>query len=425
MKKILILVLALVMMCSIGAQAEKIKLTAIASVDAGSAGAEVFHTIMDGFAKAHPDIELEIEEVAHDAFHTKLQAMAVAKQIPDLIYLWPGKRTGYVTDAGLIKDLRPWLKGKEDQFLDWALLPQGPNGEIWELPSRITSTHVIYINDRLLKELGLMYPKTLDELVEQSKKIREAGYTPLAMGNQAGWPMQSCLMSTLTERAGGMDWFNKAIKGDGASYADSEFVNALNVIKTLADEKVFIAGISQIERTQAYEQFVQEKAVYFLEGDWRIRDFIKSLTDEQKAYISLNTFPEIPNQKGMTGSQSAVAGTGFGMNANLEGAKADAAWELIWYYAGPAGSEIQITKGGVVPAYKMEPPDGVDPLLKKLIPFLAEHPMSYVLDDRMDAEGMMNVLNPGLQEVTMGSKTPEQLAKEYEEWVAANDSNRK
>ena len=51
--------------------------------------------------------------------------------------------------------------------------------------------------------------------------------------------------------------------------------------------------------------------------------------------------------------------------------------------------------------------------------------MSYVLDDRMDAEGMMNVLNPGLQEVSMGSKTPEQLAKEYEEWVAANDSNRK
>jgi raffinose/stachyose/melibiose transport system substrate-binding protein len=37
---------------------------------------------------------------------------------------------------------------------------------------------------------------------------------------------------------------------------------------------------------------------------------------------------------------------------------------------------------------------------------------------------MMNVLNPGLQELTMGAKSPEELAKEYETWVAANDSNR-
>ncbi len=56
------------------------------------------------------------------------------------------------------------------------------------------------------------------------------------------------------------------------------------------------------------------------------------------------------------------------------------------------GSEIRLSVAGIVPAYKAPVPDGVDPLLKKLIVFLAEHPMTYVLDDKLDAEGMMNVL---------------------------------
>lgn len=424
MKKVIVLLLALMILASF-VQAEPIKLTMLAMVEPGTVGAEAFKQTVEKFGEAFPDIELEIEEVAHEPFHTKLQAMAVAKQLPDIIFLWPGKRTGYVPAAGLVKDLRPWLEGKEDLFLEGMLDGQGPNGEIWELPSRITSTHVMYTNDRLLEELGLEFPKTLDELVAQGEKIREAGLIPLSMGNSEGWPMQSCLMSTLTERAGGLEWFDNAIKGDGASFADPEFVNALNVLKTLVDNQIFVPGMNQMDRTQAVELFAQEKAVYYIEGDWRITDFQKTLTDEQKAYISLNVFPEIPNQKGMAGSQSAVAGTGFGMNASLEGAKADAAWEWIWFWSGPVGSEIRLAVAGVVPAYKTPAPDGIDPLLKKLIAFLDEHPMTYVLDDKLDAEGMMNVLNPGLQELTMGAKTPEQLAEEYEAWVAANDSNRK
>ena len=431
MKKTIILVLALVMVFAVfslrpAQAAEKIKLSLLAMIEAGTPAADVFHNLyVPEFKKANPDIELEIEEMAHDPYQSKLQTIAVAKQIPDVILLYPGKRTGYVTAAGLVKDLRPWLKGKEDQFLPITMKPQGPNGEIWELPTRVTSTHVMYTNDKLLKQLGLSYPKTLDELVAQAEKIRAAGLIPLAMGNVEGWPMQSCLFSALTERAGGLAWFDKAIAGKGASFADPEFVNALNVIKTLADKKVFIDGVSQLDRPSALQQFVQEKAVYFLEGDWAITDFTKTLSAEQKEYVSLNVFPEIPNQKGQAGSQSGVPGTGYAMNANLDKAKAEAAWKWIWFQSGPAGSEIRITNEGIVPAYKLPTPANVDPLLKKLLTFLADHPMTYVLDDKMDAEGMMNVINPGLQELTMGAISPEDLAKKYEAWAAANDSNRK
>ena len=134
MKKILALALGMALMTSV-AYAEKVKLSILAMVEPGTVGEEAFNQTVEQFQAAFPDIELELERVSHDPFHSKLQAMAVGKQLPDAFFLWPGKRTGYVTAAGLAKDLRPWLKGKEDQFLTGMLAPQGPNGEIFELPN--------------------------------------------------------------------------------------------------------------------------------------------------------------------------------------------------------------------------------------------------------------------------------------------------
>jgi raffinose/stachyose/melibiose transport system substrate-binding protein len=378
---------------------------------------------MDAFKAANPDIELEIEYGFSEAYHNKLQPMAVAGQLPDIMFLWPDKRTGYVTASGLIKDLSPWIKGHEAEFVAGSLEAQGPKGEIFELPEQMTATHVMYVNEKLLKDLGLTFPKTMDELVAQGDKIRAAGLIPIAMSDKDGWPMQSCLLSTLTERAGGMEWYKKAIKGDGASFADAEFINALAVIDTLAKKEMFMAGITQAAYGDDMTQFVNEKAVYWIDGGWRVNNLVAELKPEQKAYVSLMTFPDIPNQKGMSGSTSSVPGTGFGMNAKLEGAKADAAWKYIWFWSGPDGSLIR-RKNGALPAYKLPADESLDPMIVKLQKFLADTPAGYVIDSKLDGAGMA-VLHAGLQEMIMGAKTPEQVAKEYEAWVAANDSNRK
>ena len=186
---------------------------------------------------------------------------------------------------------------------------------------------------------------------------------------------------------------------------------------------MFSPGINQADYGQALTDFVTEKAVYYIDGGWRVNNLVGELTDDQKGYMELYTFPDIPNQKGTSGSTAAVAGTGFGMNADLEGAKAEAAWNWIWYYSGPVGSAIR-QGHGANPAYKLPTPSNLDAMVKKLVKFVADTPAGYVIDAKMDAEGM-GVLHPALQEMILGKKTPLQVAQEYEAWVAANDSNRK
>jgi len=379
--------------------------------------------LFDTFYAKFPDVRLEIEYGFDEPYHDKLQAMLVADQLADVMFLWPGKRTGTVTRSGKIKDLRPWIKGHEDEFAPIAMAAQGPNGEIYELPEQVTATHVMFTNEKLMKDLGLSFPKTHGELMSQGDKIKGARLIPIAMTNKSQWQMQSCFLSALTERAGGMDWYKRVIVGDNAAFTDAEFVNALKVIDELSKREMFSPGINQLDYGQALTQFETEEAVYYIDGGWRANNLVSELTDDQKPYMVLNTYPDIPNQKGTSGSTAAVAGTGYGMHSKLTGEKAEAAWNWIWFYSGPEGSKLR--QGfGANPAYKLPTPADADPMIKKLVKFVGETPAGFVIDAVMDAEGM-GVLHPAIQEMMLGKKTPQQVAQEYEAWVAANDTSRK
>ena len=400
---------------------QKIKIKMYAYQDLSDATTSAnWDKLLNAFKTANPDIELEIEYGFNEPYHTKLQAMTQAGQIPDVVFLWPDKRTGEVTGSGMIKDLRPYLKGKENEFAPFAMTAQGPNGEIYELPEQVTATHVMYTNDKLLKDLGLTFPKTMAELIAQGDAIRAKGLIPIAMDNKDAWEMQSCFASALVERMCGKDWFKKAIVGK-AKFTDPEFVAAMQVIKDLADAQMFSPGINQAAYGTALTDFVNEKAVYFIDGGWRVNNLVTELSADQKEYVSLHVFPAIPGEKN-PGSTSAVAGTGYGMNAKLSGDKEKAAWRWVWFYSGPEGSKIRATFGAL-PAYKIDL-GNADIMLKKLNAFLGATPAGYVIDSVMDSEGM-GVFNPLLQELIMGNKTAADVGKEYETWVAANDSGRK
>ncbi len=381
-----------------------------------------FNEVRRAFEAANPNINLEFDYLFDEAYHNRLQAMAVAGQLPDVMFLWPDMRTGDVTGAGLVKDLSPWVDQVAHEFVPAALDAQGPNGEIWELPEQITATHVMFTNERLLSELGLAFPETFEELLAQGDVIRNAGYIPIAMDNGGGWQMQSTFLSALVERTGGRDWFDRAVLGE-VSFADPEFVRALVVIKTLSDAQMFTAGVNQAEYGQALTDFVNERAVYFIDGGWRTSNLTGELTAEQQEYTAYNVFPRLRNEQGQPKSTAVVAGTGFGMNANLSGEKAEAAWKWIYFFAGPEGSAIKAAQGWLPATMNAVGPDA-PVLTRKLADFLAATPGGYVVDSIMQAEGM-GVLHPAIQEMMFGALTPQQVGTRYENWVAANDSRRR
>lgn len=405
------------------AKDDTITLTLYNYRDTSTPDSDRWDRLFKEFNTRHPEITLIVENGFNDPYHLKLQALAAAGCLPDIVKLWPGKKTGYFDKKAYLQDLRPRLKEHINEFKPFIFSPQGPNGEIYELPDSINISHIIYTNERLLKRLNLTFPATFEELSAQSTIIRKANLIPIAMSNKDGWQMQSSLLSVLMHRTCGDEWCKNVVTGNQAAFLDKGFVNALEIIKTMSDNKMFSPGVNEAEYETSLEDFISEKAVYYIDGSWKNGELISTLTDEQKEYISLHTFPRIKGQKSEVNTTSAAIGAGFAMNINLEGKHADAAWQWIWFYTGPQGAKINSAYGTNV-SYKLALTEDTDVLRKKFNDFSNNLVMGPIIDNIMDSEGVVNVLENDIKEVMAGSITCVDAAFNYEFWVSKFDTGR-
>jgi raffinose/stachyose/melibiose transport system substrate-binding protein len=375
------------------------------------------------FEASRPDITFKHEYATGEAFHQKFQAMVASRELPDVFTTYIGKRTAYVTETGNALDLNAYLSDDfKKQFSEATWESQGPNGEIYTIAPSMAVCHAMYVNTDLLKKIGLEIPKTYQELLDQVKPIRDAGYYPVSMGNKDQWVVNSWLLSAFVDRMGGKDWFNKAMTGS-ASFTDTPFVSSLGFVNDMVQKNVFSPGVNQMSNTEADQEFYQQKSVYLIDAGWRTSAMVTSLPQEQQDAIEMIVFPALPGEV-QSNSSAAVLSEGFGINAKLGGTpEGQAAFDFIAYYTGEEGASIRL-KNGEIPTYKLDY-SGFDlpGLQLKYAEFQQSHPMGYVIDAKMDGEGM-GVLNPDLQAMMFGNLTPEEVASRYEAWVKDNDSNR-
>ncbi len=415
-KKLFYLIMALVFVASIPVcvfgQEKEVELTVLNYLDITSPEAAAWDATVEAFNAKYPNTRLKIENSFGEAYHQKLAALAAAGDLPDVMYLWPGGRSAEIYKNELTEDLYPFLGADKDKFVPAAVVPQW-DGKLYELPIGITATHVMYVNSKLLLDLGLTMPKTYDELVAMVPKIKEAGLYPILMANKAAWVMQSCLFSALVGRIGGQDWLNAAIVGE-ASFTDQEFVDSLTLVKDLYDTGLLPPQSIQLEYADGPNLFATGRSPFMIDGDWRVGAVAPLLTEEAQENFELTVFPDIAGQKGESGSTSTVVATGFGMKAGLTEDKADAAWKWIYFFAGPKASEIRLIEQGMIPTYIMDlSAYDIPPLAVKRGAFYPEHSGTDVLDNVIAGEPI-NILNIGLQELALGNTTPEKLAADFE-----------
>ena len=392
--------------------------------DITAPGAEVELEIIQNFAKLNPDIKLEIETLYDEAYHQKLAALAAAGQTPDVMYLWPAERTGKITRSGLIADLYPFLGDDIDKFVPAAVAPQ-LLGRLHELPTKSgTASHMLYVNTELLDRLGLAMPQTYKELKAMVPAIRGAGLEAIAIPAKPTWVMQSCLLSAIVGRTAGDEWLMKAVKGE-ASFTDEGFVWALEIVEEMYATGLILESNVLLGYGDGPNVFAEDKAVFYIDGDWRVGAFAAVpdglMTPEKQEKITLTVLPDFAGQVGPSSSTSFVPSTGLGMKAGLSQEKAEAAWKLIYYYAGPWASKRRLTGGDTKPPSltNLDISDvQLPPMVQNTFAFYAPHPPTLILDAVIPADGVQRI-NTGLQELALGDITPEKLAAEIEAAVAS------
>lgn len=309
--------------CAPQAAAGPVTVRVLAMEQAGPTVDEM-NAIVGEFNKANPDIKVEIEYVAYDALHDKITT-AMASDPPaydvflvDDIWYAEFAKAGYVLDATdrITNDMRDKIFQAS-----WEITTVG--GKVYGMPWLLDEKY-FYYNENLLQQAGFdAPPKTWEELVEQSKAIKEQGIVE--------YPI---VWSWGQYEAAICDWVT-LLYGNGGSLVDENGAPAFNneigvetltwMVQTIDDGITNPSSVSYVEE-DVRNVFSQGNAVFAT--NWLYMYDLVNFNKEESQVTDQIKMALMPAFEG-SGVESASINGSMGFSVAATSPNKDAAWNYV------------------------------------------------------------------------------------------------
>ncbi len=391
----------------------------VLSMEQAGPTVEEMNAIVGEFNQVNPDIKVEIEYVSYDALHDKITtAMASTPPAYDVFLvddIWYAEfaKAGYVMDATsrITQDMR-------DKIFISAWDITTVEGKVYGMPWLLDQKYFFY-NEKLLQEAGFSAPpKTWEELVEQSKVIKEKGI--------AEYPI---VWSWGQYEAAICDWVT-LLYGNGGSLVDASGAPAFNnesgvktlswMIQTIDEGITNPASVSYVEE-DVRNVFSQGKAVYAVNWNY-MYDLVNFNTEESQVtgQIKMALMPAFEG----SGVESATINGSMGFSVAATSPNQDAAWKYVEFLT---SEDIQNRYSGhLLPIWQtsfqgenLTKLQGYTPANETTVPmFNAQFPYAHVRPKVPYYPEASKALQLALQEALTKQKTPEQALNDAAaKWV--------
>ncbi|HEY8447976.1 MAG TPA: extracellular solute-binding protein [Thermomicrobiales bacterium] len=230
--------------------------------------------MIEAFTANHPEIKVTRSILNYPEYIVDLKTRAASDSLPDIIGLEPGALTQEYRDFLIpLQDLAAatWGDDWQSNFfpigIDQARLGN-PSGDesFYGLPL-LTQTINLWYTVPLFEEAGLQPPTTYDEMKAAADVFNEMGVAPLLHGAADGWQRRDIYMQLIHNIAPGLIY--KAELGDGASFTDAPFVEAMTWYKRLFDDKIVQDGALGLSAYPQSAALIEAgKAAMFPMGAW-------------------------------------------------------------------------------------------------------------------------------------------------------------
>lgn len=380
-----------------------------------------FNKVLDEYIESHNEYKINEEVLSHDNYEMKIKTLAAANELPD-VFLVKGSMVDTFKESGLIKSFEPILADNQEwknSFIDGAFEDFKREGDIYGIPLSVGATSLVFYNQEIFEEAGVNeFPETWEGFKTAVTKIKEAGYTPISLGNKGKWVAESCILSMLGDRYTGTDWFRSIRDRKGASFTDQEFVSALDAMQTLAEMKAFNMDMNSIDNYQQKTAYYNKEAAMFFEGAWAVNVVETNAPQDIVKNTKITILPEVKSGKGDANTLAGGAGWAYQINPNLEGEEREAAIDLIKNLTNQEFSTRLIENNGR-PATQPENYDKskVSDLMNEYFALIEKSKFTPTYDVQL-SPSVIEVMNSGLQELLIEVTTPEELAariqNEYE-----------
>ena len=166
-----------------GTSSEAPKDITLTVLDANGYGLEEYDKLVKEFEDAHPGVTIEVQHAADN--HVEVMGTKInAGETPDIFTMQVGSQaSGYYEYAYDFKGDPILSKFYEDAVTSVT----DEEGHVYGLPWNYENMALIY-NVELFEKAGINeLPRTLSELEDVCKKLKEKGITPFANGNMDTW----------------------------------------------------------------------------------------------------------------------------------------------------------------------------------------------------------------------------------------------
>ncbi|MGW6502612.1 extracellular solute-binding protein [Nonomuraea angiospora] len=357
------------------------------------------------FEAKNPNVTIKATVLENDAYKAKLTTITQSGKAPDLFATWGGGVLKQQVDAGLVKDISSDVADVLPNFTPAALSAYQIDGKTYGLPTDIGLVGFWY-NKKLFAKAGVTQPPaTWSAFLEDVKKLKAAGVTPIALAGKEKWPGHY-YWAYLAMRIAGLDALKQA--GVDHDFTKPDFVAAGQQVKALADlqpfQKGFLgAGYGTPDGQAA--TVANGKAAMELMGQWAPsvqKDAGKGLGDD------LGFFP-FPAVEGGKGSISDAFGGGGGLAVGAD-APAEAV-QFVKFMTEMDNHSKAVAAGGVLPVLKGEESAVTDPNLKQVATALAAAGGYQLYLDQAYPPAVGQQVNDSVAELIAGTKTPEEVGK--------------
>lgn len=247
----------------------------------------IYDELIKKFEEENPGIK--VEQINVPDATTVLQTRMSTNDMPDILSHWA---TDPVFKEMVNNDMLVDLSGQDflSNVKDGMMETVEYDGKAYCLPISMNAAGVIYNTD-IFAENNIEIPTTYEELIEDCKKLQEAGITAFAMFNQDNHVGQTIEMLQVSDIENYEDAFAKIYEGS-ASVADYEgFRSTAEKILELnqyAQEDSFGTNYEQ-----AIADFANGDTAMILGGIWMVPTI-----NEDNADLNYSTFA-LPASEGM------------------------------------------------------------------------------------------------------------------------------
>ncbi|MGP3914488.1 extracellular solute-binding protein [Nonomuraea sp. 10N515B] len=361
------------------------------------------------FEAKNPNVTIKATVLENDAYKAKLTTLTQSGKAPDIFASWGGGVLKQQIDAGLVKDITGDVGDVLPNFTPAALSAYQLDGKTYGLPTDIGMVGFWY-NKKLFEKAGITEPPaTWAAFLEDVKKLKAAGVTPIALAGKEKWPGHY-YWAYLAMRIAGLDALKQAAVDK--DFTKPDFIAAGQQVKALADLQPFQKGFLGAAYSTPDGQSAtvsNGKAAMELMGQWAPavqKDSGKGLGDD------LGFFP-FPAVEGGKGSATDAFGGGGGLVVGADAPKE--ALDFVKFMTEMGNHSKAVEAGGVLPVLKGEESAVKDPNLKQVATMLASAGGYQLYLDQAYPPAVGQQVNDSVAELIAGTKSPEEVGADITE----------